>query len=51
VTSIEQARYKRDVLAEADNHYWASLTIAEEAQPSSPVKRPKTPAAATAWLP
>lgn len=28
--SIEQARYKRDLLAEADDHYWASLKIAEE---------------------
>jgi len=34
-TSIDQARYKRDLLAEADDHYWASLKIAEEAHPSS----------------
>lgn len=34
-TSIEQARYKRDLLAESDDHYWASLQIADEARPSS----------------
>ena len=34
-TSIDQARYKRDLLAEADDHYWASLKIAEEVGPSS----------------
>ena len=34
-TSIEQARYKRDLLAEADDHYWASLQISDEAGPSS----------------
>ena len=34
-TSIEQARYKRNLLAEADDHYWASLKIADEAVPSS----------------
>jgi integrase len=32
-TSLDQARYKRDLLAEADEHYWASLMIAEEAGP------------------
>ena len=34
-TSLEQARHKRDLLAEADDHYWASLLIAEEAGPAS----------------
>lgn len=34
-TSLEQARYKRDLLAEADDHYWASLQIADEAGPST----------------
>lgn len=34
-TSLEQARYKRDLLAEADDQYWASLQIAEEAGPAS----------------
>lgn len=34
-TSVEQARYKRDLLAEADDHYWASLQIAEEAGPAT----------------
>lgn len=29
-TSIDQARYKRDRLAEADEHYWASLMLAHE---------------------
>lgn len=32
---MEQARYKRDLLAEADDHYWASLQIAEEAGPAA----------------
>ncbi|MEE9380615.1 MAG: DUF6538 domain-containing protein [Hyphomonadaceae bacterium] len=34
-TSLEQAHYKRDLLAEADDHYWASLQIADETAPSS----------------
>lgn len=34
-TSLEQARYKRDLLAEADDHYWASLKIANETGPST----------------
>lgn len=34
-TSIEQARYKRDLLAGSDDHYWASLQIADEARPST----------------
>uniref|UniRef100_UPI0037BEAB4E DUF6538 domain-containing protein n=1 Tax=Hyphomonas sp. TaxID=87 RepID=UPI0037BEAB4E len=34
-TSLEQARHKRDLLAEADDHYWASLLIADEAGPAS----------------
>ena len=34
-TSFEQARRKRDLLAEAGDHYWASLLIAEEAGPAS----------------
>ncbi|HAW53934.1 MAG TPA: integrase, partial [Hyphomonas sp.] len=33
--SVEQARHKRDLLAEADDHYWASLKIAEEAGPGA----------------
>ena len=33
-TSLEQARRKRDLLAEADDHYRASLMIAEEAGPA-----------------
>ena len=33
--SVEQARHKRDLLAEADDHYWASLKIAEEADQGS----------------
>lgn len=35
MTSVEQARYKRNLLAEADDHYWSSLKIADEAVPSS----------------
>ena len=34
-TLIEQARYKRDLLAEADDHYWASLWVSDEAGPST----------------
>jgi len=34
-TSLDQARYKRGLLAEADDQYWASLQIAEEAGPGS----------------
>ena len=34
-TSIGQARYKRDLLAEADDQYWASLWISDEAGPST----------------
>ena len=34
-TSMEQARYKRNLLAEADDYYWVSLKIADEAMPSS----------------
>ena len=34
-TSLEQARYKRDLLVEADDHYWASLQIADETGPST----------------
>ena len=34
-TLIEQARYKRDLLAEADDHYWAPLWISDEARPST----------------
>lgn len=34
-TSIEQAHYKCDLLAEADDHYWASLQISDEAGPST----------------
>lgn len=33
-TSLEQARYKRDRLAEADDHYWASLALADQVGPS-----------------
>lgn len=34
-TSLEQARYKRDRLAEADDHFWASLAIVDEAGAAS----------------
>lgn len=34
-TSLEQARYKRDRLAEADDHYWASLALADQVGPSA----------------
>lgn len=34
-TSIEQARFKRDLIAEADDNYWASLTIAAESDPQA----------------
>ena len=34
-TSVEQARYKRDLLADADDHYWASLKIADETAPTT----------------